>query len=169
MTQNTIDNSIVNILKRSVKRCQHLRVFVFCIIFNTVRCSRIRPSIVAFEFVAVLPSSVMLFLHFEAKLCFVLRHLSAFGGQKVLALSKFLGRPQLLVEKRWPGLAPHTSLSLKIPLCIHNTHILWYIYFSTKSTLGGIASACNTDAASAAILIQMWNLAGPVTNRCDDV
>ena len=27
----------------------------------------------------------------------------------------------------------------------------------------------HSDAASAAILIQMWNLAGPVTNGCDDV
>ena len=115
--------------------------------------------------------------------CAICQHLVA----KRFWRSKFLGRPRLLVEKRWPGLpagVPRALTLSQIPsirsvctqilsLYAHKyfrsvcTQILWCMAQLQISTPGR-ASVRNAGECDG-ILIQMWNLAGSVTNGCDDV
>ena len=88
------------------------------------------------------------------------------GWQEVLAVQIFGPAPIVGGEKtaglpaECPLLPTPHSLSNVCTQQVKCAHISW------KSKC---AQVQQSDAASAAILIQMWNLAGPVTNGCDDV
>ena len=53
---------------------------------------------------------------------------------------------------------------------MHNHHTTGALVYTPDFLEEQVSAMQFSDAGgSAAILIQMWNLAGPVTNGCDDV